>query len=98
MDTNKESEKLSLLEYINANCEYVDKNEQEEIEALNIDFDDLTSSDCEQVAIGLFFVLQAMNSLYMSLTQGQGVMPTRSRMYDEKSNLMIDCRNNAGDL
>ena len=23
---------------------------------------------------------------------------TRSRMYDEKSNLMIDCRNNAGDL
>ena len=27
MDTNKESEKLSLLEYINANCEYVDKNE-----------------------------------------------------------------------
>ena len=23
---------------------------------------------------------------------------TRSWMYDEKSNLMIDCRNNAGDL
>ena len=54
MDTNKESEKLSLLEYINANCEYVDKNEQEEIEALNIDFDDLTSSDCEQADIGRF--------------------------------------------
>jgi hypothetical protein len=47
MDTNKESENLSLLEYINKYCEYVDKNEQEEIEALNIDFDDLTSSDCE---------------------------------------------------
>ena len=41
------SENLSLLEYINKNCAYVDKNEQEEIEALNIDFDDLTSSDCE---------------------------------------------------
>ena len=41
------SEDLSLLEHINKNCAYVDKNEQEEIEALNIDFDDLTSSDCE---------------------------------------------------
>lgn len=47
MDTIKESENLSLLEYINKYCEYVDKNEQKEIEALNIDFDDLTSSDCE---------------------------------------------------
>ena len=41
------SEDLSLLEYINKYCEYVDENEQKEIEALNIDFDDLTSSDCE---------------------------------------------------
>ena len=98
MDTIKESENLSLLEYINKYCEYVDKNEQEEIEAMNIDFDDLTSSDCEQVATGLFFVLQATNSLYMSLTQVQGVISTRSWMYDEKGNLMIDCRNNAGDL
>ena len=48
------SENLSLLEYINKNCEYVDKNEQEEIEALNIDFDDLTSSDCEQADIERF--------------------------------------------
>ena len=47
MDTFEKSENLSLLEYINKNCAYVDKNEQEEIEALNIDFDDLTSSDCE---------------------------------------------------
>ena len=54
MDTIEKSENLSLLEYINKYCEYVDKNEQEEIEALNIDFDDLTSSDCEQVAIGHF--------------------------------------------
>ena len=48
------SEDLSLLEYINKNCAYVDKNEQEEIEALNIDFDDLTSSDCEQADIERF--------------------------------------------
>ena len=54
MDTIEKSENLSLLEYINKNCEYVDKNEQEEIEALNIDFDDLTSSDCEQADIGRF--------------------------------------------
>ncbi len=53
MDTMEKSENLSLLEYINKNCAYVDKNEQEEIEALNIDFDDLTSSDCEQADIGL---------------------------------------------
>lgn len=47
MDTIEKSENLSLLEYINKYCEYVDENEQKEIEALNIDFDDLTSSDCE---------------------------------------------------
>ena len=47
MDTIEKSENLSLLEYINKYCACVDKNEQEEIEALNIDFDDLTSSDCE---------------------------------------------------
>ena len=35
------SENLSLLEYINANCTYMDKHEQEEIEALNIDFEAL---------------------------------------------------------
>ena len=45
MDTNKESENLCLLEYINKYCEYVDENEQEEIEALNIDFDDLSGKE-----------------------------------------------------
>ena len=35
------SENLSLLEYINANCTYMDKHEQAEIEALNIDFEAL---------------------------------------------------------
>ena len=39
------SENLSLLEYINTNCTYLDKNEQEEIEALNIDFDDLSGKE-----------------------------------------------------
>ena len=39
------SENLSLLEYINTNCEYMDKHEQEEIEALNIDFDDLSGKE-----------------------------------------------------
>lgn len=36
------SENLSLLEYINANCTFIDKNEQEEIESLNIDFENLS--------------------------------------------------------
>ena len=39
------SENLSLLEYINTNCTYLDKNEQEEIEALNIDFDNLSGKE-----------------------------------------------------
>lgn len=39
------SESLSLLEYINANCAYMDKHEQEEIEALNIDFDNLCGKE-----------------------------------------------------
>ena len=39
------SEDMSLLEYINANCAYMDKNEQEEIEALNIDFDNLSGKE-----------------------------------------------------
>ena len=57
MDTIEKSENLSLLEYINKYCSYVDKNEQEEIEALNIDFDDLTSSDCEQGLQGIFRII-----------------------------------------
>lgn len=36
-----QNEKLSLLAYLNDNCGYMDKSEQEEIEALNIDFEDL---------------------------------------------------------
>ena len=39
------SENLSLLEYINANCAYIDRHEQGEIEALNIDFDNLSGKE-----------------------------------------------------
>ncbi|MGE9896778.1 plasmid mobilization protein [Anaerovoracaceae bacterium SGI.195] len=39
------NENLSLLEYINANCAYIDIDEQEEIEALNIDFDNVSGKE-----------------------------------------------------
>lgn len=39
------SENLSLLEYINENCSYLDRQEQEEIEALNIDFEDVSGKE-----------------------------------------------------
>lgn len=42
---NKIDKNNSLLEYINANCDYVDNSEQAEIEALNIDFDDLSGNE-----------------------------------------------------
>lgn len=34
-----QNEKLSLLEYLNKNCSYVDTQEQAEIEALELDFE-----------------------------------------------------------
>ena len=39
------SENFSLLEYMNANCSHMDKHEQEEIEAMNIDFDNLSGKE-----------------------------------------------------
>lgn len=39
------SENMSLLEYINANCDYMDSDEQKEIEALSIDFDNLSGKE-----------------------------------------------------
>lgn len=39
------SENLSLLDYINENCSYMDSNEQKEIESLNIDFDNLSGRE-----------------------------------------------------
>lgn len=39
------SEKMSLIEYVHANSSYMDQEEQEEIEALNIDFDNLSGKE-----------------------------------------------------
>ncbi|WP_449188999.1 hypothetical protein [Tannerella forsythia] len=39
------SEDLSLLDYISVNCAYLDKHEQEEIEALNINFNNLDGKE-----------------------------------------------------
>lgn len=38
-------ENLSLLEYISSNCAYMDRQEQAEIEALNIDFSNLSGKE-----------------------------------------------------
>ena len=40
-----QNEELNLLEYINSNCIYVDNGEQEEIESLNLDFDEFTGKE-----------------------------------------------------
>ncbi len=39
------SEKMELLEYMNANLEYVNKEEQREIEDMDIDFHDLNGEE-----------------------------------------------------
>lgn len=39
------NENLSLLNYINANCSFLDGDEQKEIEALNIDFDNMSGKE-----------------------------------------------------
>lgn len=45
LKTIVKSENLSLLEYINTHCDYIDKFEQKEIEALNINFDDMSGEE-----------------------------------------------------
>lgn len=45
------SEEISSLEYLNDNCEFVDKQEQEEFEALNIDFENF---DGKEIALDEF--------------------------------------------
>lgn len=45
LDVISKSENLSLLEYINANCGYLDEKEQKEIESLDIDFDNLDGKE-----------------------------------------------------
>ncbi len=39
------NEDLSLLEYLNKNCDYVDDNEQEEIKSLKLNFDDMSGKE-----------------------------------------------------
>lgn len=39
------SDNLNLLEYLNAHCAYMDNSEQSEIQALNVDFDDLDGKE-----------------------------------------------------
>ncbi len=40
-----QEEKASLLEYLDANCLYLDKDEQKEIERLSIDFENLDGKE-----------------------------------------------------
>ena len=41
----RKNEDLSLLEYLNKNCAYVDDNEQEEINSLKLNFDDISGKE-----------------------------------------------------
>lgn len=39
------NESMSLLEYLNTTCSYIDKQEQHDTEALNLDFFDLSGRE-----------------------------------------------------
>lgn len=41
----QQKEELSLAEFLNKNCEYVSKEEQTEIDAMNIDYSDLDGEE-----------------------------------------------------
>ena len=45
LKTIAKNENLNLLEYLNSNVSFMDSQEQEEVEALNIDFDDLNGKE-----------------------------------------------------
>lgn len=45
LEAISKSEDLSLLEYLNKNCDYVDDNEQEEISSLKLNFDDMSGKE-----------------------------------------------------
>ncbi|MDP8078391.1 MULTISPECIES: hypothetical protein [Phocoenobacter] len=45
LDFIEKSENMDLLQYMNVNLESVSDEEQAEIDALNIDFDDLTGEE-----------------------------------------------------
>lgn len=40
-----QKENLSLLEYINLTCSYMDKEEQKEIELMNIDYNNMSGKE-----------------------------------------------------
>lgn len=41
----KQKEELSLAEFLNKNCDYVSKEEQAEIDDMNIDYNDLNGEE-----------------------------------------------------
>lgn len=45
LEAISKSEDLSLLEYLNKNCDYVDDSEQEEINSLKLNFDDMSGKE-----------------------------------------------------
>lgn len=45
LETISKNEDLSLLEYLNTNCAYVDDNEQKEIKNLKLNFDDMSGKE-----------------------------------------------------
>ena len=45
LKTIVKNEELSLLEYLNANCSFMDSQEQKEIEAMSINFDDTNGKE-----------------------------------------------------
>lgn len=45
LETISKNKDLSLLEYLNKNCAYVDDNEQKEIKNLKLNFDDMSGKE-----------------------------------------------------
>lgn len=71
MNTNRKklSENPSLLEYLNANCEYMDSSEQAEIEALNIDFDDLRGKELTSLDVNEDYEFE--KEIYLKLREAE---------------------------
>lgn len=71
MNTNRKklNENPSLLEYLNANCEYMDSSEQAEIEALNIDFDDLSGKELTSLDVSEDYEFE--KEVYLKLREAQ---------------------------
>lgn len=71
MNTNRKklSENPSLLEYLNANCEYADSTEQAEIEALNIEFDDLSGKELTSLDVNEDYEFE--KEVYLKLREAE---------------------------